>query len=76
MLGSVKTVIGIIVFVAVSMRRATAFAPRIAGRLSSLSWHVHQSSSLSVRWMSNDQVTQEKSEEEQAAIKAAREARK
>ena len=74
MLGSLRTVVGIILFVAVSMRRATAFAPRIAGRLSLSRWRVRPSSS--VRWMSNDQVTQERSEEEQAAIKAAREARK
>ena len=81
MLASLRATVGIVVWVAfVDMRIITSFAPRIFG-WARLSPSVASTLLSTQRWMSNadesaTQLQQEQSEEEKAAIKAAREARK
>jgi hypothetical protein len=55
-------------------RRAVAFAPA-AGRRAALGLPVVGTTTAHLRWMSSSDV-EEKTEEEKAAVKAAREARK
>lgn len=76
MLASVRAiVIGVVVLLLVEMRIASAFAPRLFHRTRLLRTPAALSTQ---RCMSNNppEVAQERSEEEKAAIKAAREARK
>lgn len=77
MLASVRAiVIGVVVLLLVEMRIASAFAPRLFHRTRLL--RTPAALSTTQRCMSNNppEVAQERSEEEKAAIKAAREARK
>jgi uncharacterized membrane protein YgcG len=78
MLGSLRATVCILVLwvALVDMRTAAAFAPRIIRRA-----RLSPSLATTQRWMSNPddsatQVQSERSEEEKAAAKAAREARK
>ena len=78
MLGILRATVGVvIVVIAADMRTAAAFAPRLVGR-SRLSSSITSTLATTQRWMQNEAeaATQERSEEEKAAIKAAREARK
>lgn len=82
MLGSLfPRTVGLVVVVlllsVVEMRRVAAFAPRLM-MVGAPSQRTLAPSlfTTTARWMSNTEVTQERSEEEKEAIKAAREARK
>jgi len=79
MLGPLRATVGIVVLViAIDMRTAAAFAPRLLSRARLSSPITSFTLATTQRWMSTEgeAATQERSEEEQAAIKAAREARK